>query len=231
MSSSLWGESQDYYTLIASLPALAPPYVEERPPLSRYALERRLQMLEKQDRAELDVLESAMFFDRLPWTLTSQEVIAQFESSLSRVRSPMLRQVVRWRLGVRSMVSALRHRSAGHGAPSKPFGLEPWAALMRRNWNRQDLGLSHSFPWVLQLESMIRGGRTRDFERLVLQEVWRRLSEQAFLHPFDFEGVALYVLRWDLVHRAALEDEQEAVQRFDELLEDCWKGRSLDLGS
>ncbi len=225
----LVGSTRDYYTLVASLPVLAPPYIEERPPLSRYALDRRLRMLSQEDLRELEALEDAMFFDRLPWDLPNEVIVQEFEASLVRVRSPVLREVARWRLGVRTMVSALRHRNSGRAAPTDRWGVEPWMSLMRRNWARPDLGLAHVFPWVLELQGLLRARRTRDFERLVLEKVWEHLSRLAFLRPFDFEGVALYVLRWDLVHRAALEDEAEATQRFDELLEASMEGLSLEL--
>jgi len=221
--------SADYYTLVASLPALAPPHVEERPPLSRYALERRLRMLSEADRLELEALENAMFFDRLPWDLPAEAVVQHFERSVAQVRSPMLQEVARWRLGVRTTVSALRHRTAGHAPPSDRWGVEPWRSLLTRNWTRPDFGVGAFFPWVTELHGLLREKRTREFEQLVLARVWEELSRRAFLCPFDFEGVALYVLRWDLVHRAALEDEAEAARRFDEMLEQSWEGLKLDL--
>lgn len=218
-----------YYTLVASLPALAPPFAEERPPLSRFALDRRLRMLSTEDRAELEALEGVMFFDRLSWELSSEAVVDHTDRALQSIRSPVLLEVATWRLGVRTAVAALRRRDAGLDVPSGRWGMGPWVSSIRRNWGRADLGLGRILPWLSELQDLLRQRRTKEFERLVVRRVWGELSRRAFLHHFDFEAVALYVLRWDLVHRATLEDGADAERRFHELLNESWGGVTLDL--
>ena len=50
----------------------------------------------------------------------------------------------------------------------------------------------------------------------------RALHGKVVGHHFDFEAVALYVLRWDLLRRRATQDPSAARKRFDELMKASW---------
>ena len=67
--------SPRYYMLMASLPPLPPFFTSDQTPISRLRLDRRLSMLEPDDREELAALEDLMRWDRLPLDITDQEII------------------------------------------------------------------------------------------------------------------------------------------------------------
>ncbi|MCG8462115.1 MAG: hypothetical protein MI919_38010 [Holophagales bacterium] len=218
-----------YYTLMASLPALEPPFEEERPPMSRIRLEQRLRMLEPDDARELSALESVMHFDRLDLGAKDVEILERASQVVASIRSPLLREVAEWRLGLRTVIAALRRRAVGEPAPDRrePWGFEPRKRALERGWNRRDFGLSGALPWVETLADLLDRGDARGLERQLLRLVWRYLSRKAWGHHFDFEAVALYVLRWNLLQRASNRDPAEARSRFDSMRAEGWGGRTL----
>ncbi len=218
-----------YYTLHASLPTLAPPFAEERPPISRIALERKLAMLSREDAEQLKRIESVMFFDRLSWELTDEAVVTKAEEVLASIRDNALRDVAQWRLSVRTAVAAVRRRSAGFAAPDRKqrWGVGPWTDVLRKNWAREDFGLNAVLPWIGELRRMLDGGRADAVERFLLLRVWEYISRVAFHHRFSFAAVALYVLRWDLVQRASRQSSEQARHRFRELLDSSLSGLEL----
>ena len=60
------------------------------------------------------------------------------------------------------------------------------------------------------------------FEKALLRLVWTYLVRKSEGHYFDFEAVALYVQRWDVIHRWSMYDSADAAKRFDELMEAAW---------
>ena len=218
-----------YYTLMASLPALEPPFEEERPPMSRIRLEQRLQMLEPDDARELSALESVMHFDRLSLDAKDHEIHERSRRVVASIRSPLLCEVAEWRLSLRTVIAALRRRVAGEKAPDRrlPWGFEPRKRALEQGWHRRDFGLGGALPWIETLADLLDQGEGREFERQLLRLVWKYLSRQAWGHHFDFEAVALYVLRWNLVQRASSQNPAEARSRFDRMMAESWGGRTL----
>jgi hypothetical protein len=70
---------------------------------------------------------------------------------------------------------------------------------------------------------MTRGAAV-DLERLLLGAVWSHLERLSDGHYLDFEAVVIYVLRWDMIARWTTYDGDEAVRRFDELVEQAMAG-------
>jgi len=140
-----------------------------------------------------------------------------------------LREVARWRLSLRTVIAVLRKRQAGLPFDPAREGVGPLTSLMVANWSRPDLGLGAVFPWVARLAELLQRERTKDVERFIFRTVWEELSLRGFRHTFDFEAVAFYVLKWDLVYRATHEDEGLATVRFRELLDSS--GASPDLSA
>ena len=53
---------------------------------------------------------------------------------------------------------------------------------------------------------------------------WDHLEQVSDGHYLDFEAVVIYVLRWDMIARWTTYDGEEAVRRFDELVEQAMAG-------
>lgn len=222
-----------YYTLMASLPALPPLFSERRPPCSRYSLEQRLQMLEPDDAEELAALGRLMMWASLPLDISDREVVALAEEVTREIRSPVIQEVTRWRMELRTVVAAIRRRAAGEPAPAKSeiWGFGRWTRALAQNWGKSDFGLSDALPWIPDFNDRIEKMDSLGFERALLQLVWTYLSRKAEGHYFDFEAVALYTQRWDVIHRWSMYDAADAAKRFDELMKASWGGYTDELES
>ncbi len=212
--------SPRYYMLMASLPPLPPFFTSDQTPISRLRLDRRLSMLEPDDREELAALEDLMRWDRLPLDITDQEIIERANEFIPQLRSSTLRDVTTWRLEVRTVVAGLRRRALGRPAPSpgEQWGHGRWVRHIQRNWSAGEFGLGGVLPWVAEFSRLITEKDTLGFERELLSVTWQYMSRVADRHFFSFEAVALYVLRWDTISRWTAYNGQLAQERFDRLV-------------
>lgn len=216
------GRPQRYYMLMASLPYLPPLFAANKPPMSRERLEGRLKMLGEEDRRELCVIEDLMHWDRVPLDVSDSEVIERAEAVIPKLSSEHLRHVATWRMEIRTMVAALRRRAAGASpvGTGERWGYGRWVWHIEKNWSRPDFGLADAVPYVVPFQQLIEQGNALALEREVLNTVNRELARVADLHHFDFESVALYVLRWDIIARWTGQDKERAQERFDELVDE-----------
>jgi hypothetical protein len=131
-----------------------------------------------------------------------------------------LRELLGWRLELRTLVGALRRRHRGLPAPAadEAFGYGPCADYIRRYWERSDFNLSHRYPWVAVADQLLREGNHTALEHLLFATVWDHYTRLAWNHHFDFEAVVLYVLRWHLIDRQTRYDPPAATERFKALL-------------
>jgi hypothetical protein len=164
-----------------------------------------------------------MHWHRLPLERSDREIVESAERLVPSIRSPLLREVAQWRIELRTVVAALRRRAAGEPAPTatEKWGYGRWVQAIERNWGRSDIGLSSALPWVDEFQQLIEKDDALGVERAIGSAVWQYLSRAAVGHHFDFEAVALYVLRWDVIHRWTVYDGQEAQKRFHEMLEEA----------
>lgn len=220
-----------YFTLMASLPALPPLFSERRPPCSRYRLEERLRMLESEDARDLEQLGRLMMWASLPLDISDRDVVAMAKTVTREIESSLLREVAEWRIELRTVVAAIRRRAAGEPAPAKDevWGFGRWTRILEKNWQKTDFGLSDALPWIVEFNERIEKMDSLGFEKSLLQLVWTYLSRKAEGHYFDFEAVALYVQRWDVIHRWSMYDATDAAKRFDELMRASWGGYTEEL--
>lgn len=209
-----------YYMLMASLPPLPAVFTRDQTPISRLRLNRRLEMLEPEDQAELNRIERLMWWDRMPLGTTDDEILDRAADVIPRIRSTTLREVASWRLELRTVVAALRRRALGQPAPAPDhrWGYGRWVRRIAASWTLPDFGLGGILPWVQEFARLLDAGDSLGFERELLGVSWRTMSRAAEGHWFSFEAVALYVLRWDVIARWTDYDGARAAARFDALV-------------
>jgi hypothetical protein len=214
---------QGYYTLMASLPALGT-LSDKQTPLNRIRLESRLGLLEDEDARELAAIEHLLHYQQLSFDATDEDVIDMAENLVEAVRSDTLREAVRWRIECRTVMAAIRRRASGQGPPEAGtnWGYGRWLTPIERNWNKSDFGLSGALPWIPKVNELVESKDALGVEEVLMKTVWDYFSRQAEGHTFDFEAVAFYVMRWNLLYRWSLGNPAEARQRFDELMEASW---------
>jgi uncharacterized protein DUF2764 len=214
------GRAPPYYMLVASLPYLPPLFAAEKLPMSRERLEGRLAMLSDEDRHELSVIEDLMHWDRVPLDTSDREVVEHAENIIPTLRYERLRQFATWRMEIRTVVAALRRRAAGVSVADlgERWGYGRWVWHIEQNWGRPDFGLGNAVPYIVPFQQLIEQRDALALERAILDTVIKELARVADLHHFDFESVALYVLRWNIIARWTGHDQARAQERFDRLV-------------
>ncbi|WP_026973363.1 DUF2764 family protein [Aliagarivorans marinus] len=210
-----------YHSLLASLPHIDSLFDSKQTPISRFQLERRLSALNFDERALLDDIEKLMHWDNEEKEQMGEaELIRHTNRILGRVNSPALKELINWRLDMRTAIAALRRKRAGQKAPSEPqwsFGTR--YEFIRRNWNVPYFNLQHTFPWLPDIARAMEEGQSFEAEKILLGAVWQHLTTMASKQRFSFEAVVIYVLRWNLVLRWTTYDREQAIVRFDQLVE------------
>ena len=207
-----------YYTLLTSLPHIDSLFDSKITPISRLQLDRRLSMLSRDDRDTLIKVEQLMHWSHLGEDVDEAALIRLAARLHSELSSETLKELVNWRLDMRTVVAALRRKMKGGQAPSDPqWSYGTRYAYIRRNWSSPTLGLQHAFPWIPQVIECLNRQDYLALEKTLLEAVWHKLDEIGRQHSFDFEAVIVYLLRWNLVARWTAYNGEQAMERFREL--------------
>lgn len=209
-----------YAMLVCALPALpATLFTERQTPISRLQLDRRLALLAPEDARRLSALEDVLHWDRLPMGLDDGRVAREFRATLASLPPGLPRDVARWRLEDRTLLAALRRRQLGRPAPApgEDWGCGNRVEHIRRAWHEPVFGLERLFPWAGEAARLLKVGDALGLERLLLGHTWEGLSRLGAGHYFDFEAVAIYVLKWDILRRWTACNGVTALRRFQDL--------------
>ncbi len=209
-----------YAMLLSSLPAHnLNLFISGQTPVSRIQLNKRLALLDDEDKADLAHLESL-----LRWAqhgeLMDDEIIERAEKTLPLIANDFAKASLLWRLELRTVMSALRRRHLGLDKPEKKrIGFGKWPYFIRKHWQEPDFGIGKQLPWVNEVKTLLDKNETLELEKFLSVLVWNHYARDGSLHYFDFEAVITYVLRWDVVRRWESYDKKKAQFRFDELVE------------
>jgi hypothetical protein len=196
-----------YYQLVASLPALPDFRRTRRLPLSRRRLEERLALLHPDDLAELTRAERLISWRRQPVSRTTEQIAAMYDEVMATTRNRELRNIVDFRMNMRTVMVALRLKRQGKGAPSG-----------RSRWADPEFGLVAVFPWIPEAREFLDQGDAMELESLMMGLSWKTLRRVADGHPFGFESVFAFAYKWDILRRWLSYDAEKARQRFEELI-------------
>lgn len=204
-----------YVTLMSSLPYHGSLFAARQTPLSRFQLDKRLAWLEPDDAATLERIEDVLRWRRLSLGETDAAFLDRADSVVESIDSELLVDVVRTRLEARTVIAALRRRRAGESAPGRyeRWGYGRWLGIMASHWSEADFGLGRTFPWIGEADRLLADSDALGVDRLFMDYAWRELGRLGAGHYFDFEAVAIYVLRWDLIDRWTRYDGAVATER------------------
>lgn len=213
-------ERYKYTLLISSLP-LQPNnlFSSKLPAISRIQLDNRLTLLDAEDAEDLARIERLLHWSKMHESDDATIVNTGF-AELAKVRSNFLRDLVMWRLELRTILTALRRRHTGESlSANQPFyGFGDQVSYIVRNWQKPDFGLGMTMPWIKQAQQLLTENRTMALDKLMLEINWQNYARLSLGHYFDFPAVVLYVLRWDLINRWISYDQDRALLRFNELV-------------
>jgi hypothetical protein len=218
-----------YVQLMASLPALGPMLVARKAPINRVRLQARLrQLLRPEHLIEIQAVASIVAWPQQPLLASDTDFVRKARMVIPALRSETLRRLAHDRLELRTVIAALRRRHAGQDAPAdgEVWGYGRNVDRIRKHWREPDFGVGHVFKWILPAKEKIDRDDASGLERIVLEAAWRQADRLIGSHDFDFEAVALYVIRWDLLDRWTRYDAEAAAARFDALVIEALKAAS-----
>lgn len=206
----------EYVMLMASLPTLGPMLAARHAPINQVRLEARLRQLRPEHLTELITLADLLAWSRLPLTGTDTALVRRARAVIPTFTSPTLANLARDRMEERTLVGALRRRQSGEGAPpsNTDWGYGRFVRRIASAWREPDFGLSRSFPWVNAARACLEKQEAQHLERILLEQAWRSADRFAGGHIFNFEAVALYAIRWQLLDRWTKYDAEAAASRF-----------------
>jgi hypothetical protein len=210
-----------YVMLITSLPYHGPLFGAHQTPLSRLRLNLRLRILDEADAQAIKDLSSVLHWIHQSMAVSDAELIARAERFETAWGEGFLSDILRFRMELRTLYTALRRRRRGETAPpaGRRWGYGRWVRHIERYWNEPGFRLQQVYPWINEAERLIEARDSLGLERLLLGIVWDYLIRISEGHEFDFEAVVIYVLRWDLIARWSSYDGARAVQRFERLVD------------
>lgn len=215
-------DQRQYYTLVSSLPPIPDFEHADRLPITEARLTERLSMLEADDLEIVEFAKSVIAWKEHPMERTDAEVVTLFEriiTSLASRASPV-RQMIEFRISVRTITAALRRRQLGHPAPKpgEPWGVGSWMRQIERHWDEPDFKLKAAFPWIPQVRQFLVDCEPLALQRLLLSVTWERMELLTRGSMFGFEVVLAYLFKWDILQRWLSYNRKEAQTRFDTLV-------------
>ncbi|WP_295401203.1 hypothetical protein [uncultured Thiocystis sp.] len=212
-------DAHRYAMLLSALPDHGPLFGAKQTPLSRIRLNQRLALLDPEDFACLQTLGALQDWARQDLDQSDTQAVERANRLVPTIAHPFVRDLVIWRLELRTLVAALRRRRRGDAAPNdNRWGFGRWVAQIRRHWHEPGFRLDGAFPWLPEANRLLALDDSLGLERLLLGAAWTRLERLSDGHYFDFEAVVIYVMRWDLIARWTGYRGEAATQRFDELV-------------
>lgn len=208
---------RSYYMLVASLPAMPRHFDVRQTPISRVRLEGRLELLHEEDRQTVEQMQTFLLWDRQGTDRTEEQVIADFNRLMETTKNPLVRQMITFRMDVRTIVSGLRRRRLGFGPP---LGVGAWVEEIRRNWDEPTFRIGNLLPWVEEVEGLMEQGDALRVEYCLLEVTWREWSRLAERFFFTFETVLLYLARWEIVNRWTRLNANRGRQRLDQFVQE-----------
>jgi hypothetical protein len=208
--------------LMVGLPYHASLFAAKQTPISGIKLESRLRVLEEHHAAQLKLVNEVVRWEPLQRLENDAAAVNLARRSIELIESPTLQNLVSERLEMRTLVTALRKRVRGQPAPNpgERWGYGRWLNTISRNWSDPGFRLERAFPWVTEANRLLRDQNVLGLDRLLMGMAWDHLGRLSEGHFFDFEAVAIYVLRWDLIARWTSYDPDKAAQHFATLLDD-----------
>jgi hypothetical protein len=220
--------TREYYTLMASLPAL--PYFERasRLPINEVRLRKRMEMLDGDHQIMVKKIIQLIAWERQPMERTDRDVTRLYGEIEGLTHNyPLIWTMIEQGMSQRTVLAALRRRMKGTGPPGKHerWGVGPWLDHIIHHWNHPDFMLGLVFPWITKARPLLDGGQALELQRLLLKENWKNATQVSEKNPFAFEAVIAYLSRWGAISTWLGNDAVAAGSRFNTLVLEVTRGQ------
>jgi len=211
--------------LLSSLPAL-PRFTRAKAlPISAERLRARLGMLAPEDAQTLHRAWEFVRWRRGASAVADAQLVERFERLGDSSGERLIRDCVRPRLEVATVLAALRRRHDGEAAaPAAPWGIADMAVMISRRWSHPDFGLAHRLPWLPRVRALLEQDDFLALEQLVSAIAWEQLEAIDRGSMYALRNVIVYLLKWDILDRWVSMDPAHAATRFNSLLEQVLHG-------
>lgn len=207
--------SRQYYTLLASLPALPPHFDVERAPISRPRLMERLKMLAPEDALVVEQWNGFLNWDRQALDRTDEDVALAYRRILRETSNPTLREMIEVRMDTRTVIAAVRRRRAGLPPPT---GVGQWVEQIRRNYQHPEFNLQGHYAWIGKLDELLAAGDAMAAQQLLFDSHYRQWYRMSQRYTFSFEAVLFYLARWEIIDRWTSRDASAGRARFETMI-------------
>ena len=207
--------STNYYWFIAGLPHMPRSFEVERVPISQIQLQQRLKMLGDGDKQIVDQVQRFLLWDRQQPERTDADVQMEYDHLMSSISNKLVRDIVNYRMDVRTMTCALRRRRL---ALDPPTAVGQYVAHIRKHWHHPDFRLLREHPWIPRVRDSLDAGEPLQIERQLMSATWNRWVKLGDEFYFSFETILLYLARWEIVDRWTRLDDSGGRQKFGQLL-------------
>lgn len=204
-----------YYMLIASLPPLPQPFDSGPLPITRKTLRERLGLLTEDDHQLVRQLAAFFAWDRQTLDSSDESVLQTHSQLMEEIGEPFVRQIIRYRFEMRTIVAALRRKRDGEGPPA---GIPPLDQLIRRHWDAPNFGLSRRYRWIDPFISACEKGKLVKAQHILYTDLWTTWTRFGQSYHFTFETILLYLARWEIVERWTSQNADRGRERYDELI-------------
>lgn len=205
----------NYHWFISSLPHMPRSFDVEHVPISGIRLQERLRMLGDDDKNTVEQVQRFLLWDRQQPERTDEDVQMEYDRLMSSVSNPLVRDIITYRMDVRTITSALRRRRLGFGPPT---AVGQYVDHIRKHWNHSDFRLQREHPWISGVREALNASKPLSVERQLLNATWDRWVKLSDGFYFSFETILLYLARWEIVDRWTRLDESAGRQKFENLL-------------
>jgi hypothetical protein len=148
---------------------------------------------------------------------TDSDVAGRYQRLVAQISNPTLRDLIEWRLDMRTIIAALRRRLSGMGPPS---GVGQWVEKIRRHYQHPTFQLQGRYPWIGRFDQLLRDGRALEAQRLIFEVNYREFDQWNPPDMFSFEALLVYLAKWEIIDRWTSLDEAAGRDRFDTILKE-----------
>jgi len=209
--------------LVSSLPQLPARFDAGRLPISWPTLRDRLRMLEPDDSQITRQVGLYFLWDRQPLDRTDDEVIDRYQELMRTSTNDLVRHLVRSRTEIRLILSCIRRRTAGLGAPKwidRVADRDSPLSHLRSHWLDPNFNLGIHYRWVEAFRKQLDAGDILEAQRVVFTERWNDWTRIAEKQTFAFEAIIAYLVRWEIIDRWTSQNADVGKARFNKLIEE-----------
>lgn len=213
---------REYTELLTSLPHLVDPFKYQAQSISLVQLKKRMNMLGSDDYKWIGEFRNLFYWGGIMLDTDETQLARKANRFLDEISCPDIKSWLLWRMNVRTIIAALRHRKNGESAPGNmSWGFGSYVKHIEKNWSSPCFKLENRYPFLPEIHKHLSSGESYELEKVLLTAIWHFYATRTPKYPHGFAMVVLYVMKWDLVDRWRQYNAEKSAERFNTLVNSC----------